>query len=320
MRNYLRYGLTLFFFSQSLIFSFSQSLIFIELNCENLFDTRHDEGKQDEEFTPEGTRRWTRTRYWRKLNAIGQDILSCAEQLPSLVALVEVENDTVMHDLTRRSLLRNAGYEYLMTESPDVRGMNVALLYQPARFRPICYDALEVPTLPDMRPTRQILYVKGETQRGDTLHFFVVHAPSRYGGELETRPYRRQVIDVLSTALDTLMEKNVVVAGDFNDYAESPSMQMLTTTGLLNVSVNATGAEGRAKGTYRYRGEWHSLDHILLSPTLSERLYSIYINDATFLLEPEDIYGGWKPRRTFNGYRYQRGFSDHLPLVLLLHE
>ena len=198
MRNYLRYGLTLFFFSQSLIFSFSQSLIFIELNCENLFDTRHDEGKQDEEFTPEGTRRWTRTRYWRKLNAIGQDILSCAEQLPSLVALVEVENDTVMHDLTRRSLLRNAGYEYLMTESPDVRGMNVALLYQPARFRPICYDALEVPTLPDMRPTRQILYVKGETQRGDTLHFFVVHAPSRYGGELETRPYRRQVIDVLS--------------------------------------------------------------------------------------------------------------------------
>ena len=320
MRNYLRYGLTLFFFSQSLIFSFSQSLIFIELNCENLFDTRHDEGKQDEEFTPEGTRRWTRTRYWRKLNAIGQDILSCAEQLPSLVALVEVENDTVMHDLTRRSLLRNAGYEYLMTESPDVRGMNVALLYQPARFRPICYDALEVPTLPDMRPTRQILYVKGETQRGDTLHFFVVHAPSRYGGELETRPYRRQVIDVLSTALDTLMEKNVVVAGDFNDYAESPSVQMLTTTGLLNVSVNATGAEGRAKGTYRYRGEWHSLDHILLSPTLSERLYSIYINDATFLLEPEDIYGGWKPRRTFNGYRYQRGFSDHLPLVLLLHE
>ncbi|MCR4808353.1 MAG: endonuclease/exonuclease/phosphatase family protein [Prevotella sp.] len=320
MRNYLRYGLTLFFFSQSLIFSFSQSLIFIELNCENLFDTRHDEGKQDEEFTPEGTRRWTRTRYWRKLNAIGQDILSCAEQLPSLVALVEVENDTVMHDLTRRSLLRNAGYEYLMTESPDVRGMNVALLYQPARFRPICYDALEVPTLPDMRPTRQILYVKGETQRGDTLHFFVVHAPSRYGGELETRPYRRQVIDVLSTALDTLMEKNVVVAGDFNDYAESPSMQMLTTTGLLNVSVNATGAEGRAKGTYRYRGEWHSLDHILLSPTLSERLDSIYINDATFLLEPEDIYGGWKPRRTFNGYRYQRGFSDHLPLVLLLHE
>ena len=97
-------------------------------------------------------------------------------------------------------------------------------------------------------------------------------------------------------------------------------MQMLTTTGLLNVSVNATGAEGRAKGTYRYRGEWHSLDHILLSPTLSERLDSIYINDATFLLEPEDIYGGWKPRRTFNGYRYQRGFSDHLPLVLLLHE
>ena len=316
MRTFLLTGLSFIIFHLS--FSPAGAQTFVELNCENLFDIHHDEGKQDVEFTPEGTRRWTRTRYWRKLNAIGQEILSCSEELPTLVALIEVENDSAVHDLTRRSLLRNAGYEYLMTSSPDVRGLDVALLYQPTRFRPVCYECLTVPPLEGMRPTRDILYVQGETQRGDTLHLFIVHAPSRYGGELETRPYRLQVTNVLTTALDTLITKNVLVAGDFNDYADNPSLTALEEAGLLNVSAKATGAAGRAEGTYRYRGEWHSLDHILLSPTLSERMDSIYINDATFLLEPDSTYGGWKPRRTFNGYHYQRGFSDHLPLVLRL--
>ena len=316
MRTFLLTGLSFIIFHLS--FSPAGAQTFVELNCENLFDIHHDEGKQDVEFTPEGTRRWTRTRYWRKLNAIGQEILSCSEELPTLVALIEVENDSAVHDLTRRSLLRNAGYEYLMTSSPDVRGLDVALLYQPTRFRPVCYECLTVPPLEGMRPTRDILYVQGETQRGDTLHLFIVHAPSRYGGELETRPYRLQVTKILTTALDTLITKNVLVAGDFNDYADNPSLTALEEAGLLNVSSKATGAAGRAEGTYRYRGEWHSLDHILLSPTLTERMDSIYINDATFLLEPENTYGGWKPRRTFNGYQYQRGFSDHLPLVLRL--
>ena len=157
MRTLLLPSLSFIIFLLS--FSPVRAQVFVELNCENLFDTRHDEGKQDTEFTPEGPRRWTRSRYWRKLNAIGQEILSCSEQLPDLVALVEVENDTVLHDLTRRSLLRGAGYHYLMTESPDVRGIDVALLYHPARFRPLCFDCLRVTPLPDMRPTRDILYI-----------------------------------------------------------------------------------------------------------------------------------------------------------------
>ena len=136
---------------------------------------------------------------------------------------------------------------------------------------------------------------------------------------METRPHRRQVINILTAALDTLTTKNVIVAGDFNDYADSPSLVTLEEAGLVNISAKAIGAAGRAKGTYRYHGEWQSLDHILLSPTLTERMDTVYINDATFLLEPENNYGGWKPRRTYNGYRYQRGFSDHLPLVLRLH-
>ena len=108
---------------------------FVELNCENLFDCRHDSLKNDTEFLPEGSYRWTPTRYWQKLNRVGQTIISCGEpqiseqpngdsnpqswQLPDLVALCEVENDSVIHDLTKRSLLRNARYEYVMTNSPD---------------------------------------------------------------------------------------------------------------------------------------------------------------------------------------------------------
>ena len=95
MRNWKRCLSLLFLVSHSFFCAFAQSFTFVELNCENAFDTRHDEGKEDEEFTPEGTRRWTRTRYWRKLNGLGQTILSCSDELPDLVALVEVENDSV---------------------------------------------------------------------------------------------------------------------------------------------------------------------------------------------------------------------------------
>ncbi|MCR4602958.1 MAG: endonuclease/exonuclease/phosphatase family protein [Prevotella sp.] len=290
--------------------------VLVELNCENLFDCQHDEGKDDAEFMPDGSRRWTRTRYWRKMNAIGQEILSCSDELPDLVALIEIENDTVLRDLTRRSLLRNAGYQYLMTNSPDVRGLDVALLYQPVCFRPICYDYLEVPPMKNMRPTRDILYVEGENVRGDTLHLFVVHAPSRYNGELETRPFRQQAMNVILAALDSLVGKNIIVVGDFNDYADSPSLLSLSAKGMDIVSRKAKGFNGHAKGTYRYQGEWRSIDHVLVSPALLPRVDSVYINDTPFLLEAETTYGGWKPRRTFQGFRYQRGFSDHLPLVV----
>ena len=294
-------------------------LTFVELNCENLFDCRHDSLKQDTEFTPEGGRHWTRTKYWTKLNHIGQEILSCSDDLPDIVALCEVENDTVIHDLTRRSLLRNAGYEYLMTESPDVRGIDVALLYQPMRFLPLCYDYIEVEPLKGMRPTRDILYVKGVTQKLDTLHLFIVHAPSRYGGEKASRPYRMQVAKTLTRAMEPMRGGNIIVTGDFNDYADSEAMKYLEGCGLTNISHNAKGCHGTAKGTYRYNGEWHSLDHFLLSAPLLPRVKDVYINDAQFLLEEEPVYGGRRPRRSFTGFRYNKnGFSDHLPLVIRL--
>ena len=308
----------LIFHFSFLICADAQRLSLVELNCENLFDCRHDSLKQDHEWTPEGSRRWTPGRYWRKVNSVGQVILSCLDDdIPNLVALVEVENDSVLFDLTRRSLLRGARYDYLMTESPDVRGIDVALLYDPMTFRPICYDVLPIVPLKDMRPTRDVLYVQGQTLKGDTLHVFVVHAPSRYGGERATRPNRRLVAQrVVDAVADLPPAAKVIVVGDFNDYADSPALLFLQQQGLHLVSRDARGRNGRARGTYRYEGRWQSIDHVLVSSTLLPAVSSTYVNDSPFLLEDDKRYGGVKPLRTFNGLRYQRGFSDHLPLVV----
>lgn len=306
----------------------AQQIVFVELNCENLFDTHHDEGKEDFEFLPDGFHHWTAPRYWHKLNTIGQALLATSPDMPDLIALVEVENDSVLIDLTQRSLLRNAGYQYLMTTSNDTRGLDVALLYQPARFRPICYETISVTLPKGTRPTRDILYVKGKCISGDTLHVFVVHAPSRYGGERDTRPYRKQVALTLLAAIDSIRHESyvdaandsiqhaphIVVAGDFNDYDDSPALLLLGQH-LDNVTAQARGANG-ALASYRYQGDWHSLDHVFASPSLSTHVDTAYIADPPFLLEPDDRYGGVKPRRTFIGPRHHGGISDHLPLVV----
>ena len=241
-------------------------LTLVELNCENMFDCQHDSLKDDVEWMPEGKRKWTPARYWRKLNYIGQEILSCQQEgVPDLVALVEVENDSCLFDLTRRSLLRGAGYEYLMTQSPDVRGIDVALLYQPMTFHPLCYDYLDVTPLEGMRPTRDILYVKGETLKGDTLHIFVVHAPSRFGGEKHSRPNRQIVADrVMGVVRQLSAEAKVIIVGDFNDGATDAALRFMENGGMHNITAKATGAHG-AKATYRYQGVWQSIDHVFVS-------------------------------------------------------
>ena len=299
----------------------SSFLTFMELNCENLFDTRHDSLKNDLEFLPEGSYKWTPYRYWAKLNHLGQEIVAQSNPIPDFVAMCEVENDSVMFDLTRRSLLRNAGYEYVMTSSPDERGIDVALLYQPASFALLHSHSIRIKPLPNTRPTRDILYASGLVITGDTLHVFVVHAPSRRGGELASRPYRLHVASQLAEAVDSVYaisrDAKIIIAGDFNDYADSPALQHLYEHHLINITADAQGCHG-AKATYRWHGEWRSLDQILCSPSLAARKQSSVIGDLPFLLEDDEKYGGKKPYRTYLGPRYLGGYSDHLPLVVQL--
>ena len=294
---------------------------FVEYNVENIFDTRHDEGKQDEEFLPDATRHWTEKRSWKKLDRIGKSILSTSEDgIPDLIALCEVENDQTLTDLTKRSLLRNAGYDYVMTQSPDARGVDVALIYSPFSFGLIRSYGLRVDTIPGMKPTRDILYACGQLQSGDTLHVFVVHAPSRFGGEKQTRPNRQLIANRVIDAIRQLpADAKVIVAGDFNDEATDPALRFLEDNGLHNVTAHAQGSHG-AKATYRYQGFWQSIDHVFVSAGLLNSVEHSFINDAPFLLEEDKKYGGVKPLRTYNGYRYQRGFSDHLPLVVRLRD
>jgi len=180
-------------------------------------------------------------------------------------------------------------------------------------------SSLRVEPLDDMRPTRDILYVSGLVRGGDTLHVFVVHAPSRYGGRKRTEPHRMAVVKRLEQALDSLRAAaatpKIIVAGDFNDYADSPPLSLLSAGGMFNVSAGAAGGNG-AKASYKYKGEWRSIDHILISRGMRPQVESCAVCDAPFLLEDDERYGGVKPRRTSNGYRYQNGYSDHLPLVL----
>ena len=235
-----------------------------------------------------------------------------------MVALCEVENDSVVRDLTKRSMLRNAGYEYLITQSPDLRGIDVALLYAPTSFRLIRSYALRVKPLPGMRPTRDILYACGEIISGDTLHVFVVHAPSRFGGERQTRPNRRVVGERLMTSIDSIRSLHpnprIIVAGDFNDGDNDALLTYLHGQRLHNISEGAMGHHG-AKATYKYQGRWENIDHILVSSAMVRSFQEVYVHDPEFLTEEDSKYGGIQPHRNYNGMRYQRGLSDHLPLV-----
>ena len=306
----------------------SSFLTFVELNCENIFDTAHDSLKNDYEYLPESKYQWTPTRYWHKLDQISQELIALGDtycdkkqrsgQVPDFVALCEIENDTVMRDLTKRSLLRNAGYEYVMTSSPDERGIDVALMYQPVSFRLLNTHSIRIKQLPNTRPTRDILYASGILTSDDTLHVFVVHAPSRRGGEVASRPYRLQVASQLGAAVDSLYALNkqakILIAGDFNDYHDSPALDSLYRHSLTNISAKVEGTNG-AKGTYRYHGEWNSLDQILCSPSLLKKKKMCQVGDLSFLLVEDEKYGGKMPFRTYQGPKYLGGYSDHLPLV-----
>lgn len=298
-----------------------------ELNCENLFDCKDDSLKADEAFLPAGANRWTPKRYWKKLNNIAREIISLGEgddgsaAIPDLVGLCEVENDSVLYDLTHRSLLRNAKYDYLITNSPDLRGIDVALLYSPMTFGIIDTYSIRIPSKKDMRPTRDILYVKGRAASSDTLHVFVVHAPSRSGGEIETRKNRVLVATTLCESIDSIQmaspRQKIIVMGDFNDYTGDKSLKIIEKHGMTEVSASAKGKNG-AKGTYKFDGEWRSLDHIFVSEALLENVVDCSIADREFLLEEDTIDKGVRPRRNYVGPLWMDGFSDHLPLVMPL--
>lgn len=319
----------------------NQRLRIMEYNVENLFDTLHAEGKADYEFTPQSKRRWNTPRYWSKQVKLSKVIAAVGGLTPpDLVALIEVENDTVVNHLINRTKLWRLGYQYICTQSADTRGLNVALLYLPHRFRPIITHTLRIPpTSHKLAFTRDVLHVAGELTTGDTLDLLICHFPSRRNGKLSER-YRNQVAQNVRRYTDSLMTKRqnpaIILTGDFNTWYPEDCLklhfgvQLLETNNIqphtLYILSHQLQATHNIRGTYKFRGEWNQLDHFivngaLLQPPSHSRALHIQkkacrIADFKFLLQHERNGEGVRPRRSFLGNFYQGGYSDHLPLVL----
>ncbi len=309
-------------------------------NVENLFDTCHDAGFDDYEFLPDGKRRWNSGRYWGKQDRLCRVIAMAGGEAPvDLVGLCEVENDSVLRDLTERTRLRRLGYKYEVTHSLDVRGLDVALLYQPRRFRVLSSNGLTVP--PDKaygRPTRDILHVSGLLQSGDTLDVFVCHLPSRRGGAKAVEDFRSSAAQFLRQKADSVLRQRqrpaLVLMGDFNDAATDRSLDKGFGVRLLPPGGEAAhpsefyalSADLRTEcgvcGTYKYRGEWNRLDQMIVSGALLTPSAPYFVHRGTSrnfapyaLLQSDKTHGGHRPHPTFQGPLYVSGFSDHLPLV-----
>lgn len=327
----------------------------VEYNVENLFDTLHDVGYNDNEFLPEGSRRWDSARYWGKLGRLCRVITAAGGEAPAdLVGLCEVENDTVVHHLVRRTMLHRLGYEFVMTHSADSRGLDVALLYQPLRFCPLTVNSLRIPfSASSERPTRDILHVSGLLPTSDTLDVFVCHLPSRRGGARQTEAYRQRACRLLRAAVDSIATLRhsplVLIMGDMNDEPQDASLRKVlraevvkheevkadhsaqgyagwergdSTLALYNLTAGVKG-EGGIEGTYMYRGRWNRLDHIIVSGTLLDATSPLQVSPSSarvlalpMLLEEQGQGSAVRPRRTFQGPIYRGGVSDHLPLVL----
>lgn len=285
------------------------SLVAMFWNVENLFDPFDDPLKNDDEYTASSVRHWTWKRFEAKRDGIAQTIAAAGDvwgELPALVGLAEVENRMVVSQLVRKTWLEECGYGFIHRESPDVRGIDVALLYRKDRFRVAGVDSLRIPSV----TTRDILYVKLAEQT-DLLHVFVVHLPSKRGGARASDDRRAAALSVLEHAVDSLLQadsrQRIVVMGDFNDTD-------CTVQGLSAVPNDTLPyAFPRVPGSLKYHGRWEQIDHFFVSPAV-DAVMRIFA--APFLLEPDKTWLGVKPRRTYIGPRYNGGLSDHLPVIL----
>lgn len=308
-------------------------------NVENLFDTVDDSLKNDEEFLPEGERFWNKYKYYTKLNNIYKVIIAVGGwNPPAIVGLCEIENGKVINDLVNNTPLNKFEYKIIHEESPDRRGIDVGLLYRKELFHPISHEAIPInfPNKPESK-TRDILYVKGIANKIDTLNIFINHWPSRWGGQLESEERRIFVASVLKAKTDSIFnsnpKSNIIITGDFNDYPNNKSIknilnalqnfEKIENNQLYNLSSNLNKSTNI--GTHKYQGEWGVLDQVIVSGHLLNNqnkvftsLNDIKIFNADFLLEPDEGYYGFKPKRTFIGYKYNAGFSDHLPTYLIL--
>jgi hypothetical protein len=314
-----------------------QNVRIVFYNLENLYDPHTDSLKQDKEFTSGGLKHWTFTRYFMKLNHVAKTFMAIGGwEPPAIIGICEVENRYVMNSMIFNTPLKKYKYKFIHYDSPDSRGIDVAMLYRPCIFRVLCSKNIRIQIPSDTSwHTRDILYVKGILLGNDTVHFFVNHWPSRLGGFTESVPKRKTVAQALRFALDTLQRKQhfpqVIIMGDFNDDPDQPAISEVLRAVNFSTSTKSDSLVNMMLslmydvtiGTEKYQGKWSILDQFIVSGNLllgkgnlRTKLDAVHIFQSPFLMEEDDRYLGAKPFRTYSGPRYTGGFSDHLPVYM----
>lgn len=305
------------------------SLVIGFYNVENLFDTTNDPTKNDEDFTPQGKLQWDDARYQTKLQHIAQVMDSLPGALPVAMGVCEIENRAVLEDLIRQPLLASGQYGIVHQDSPDERGIDVALLYRKdlAQVQSSEFITVALPT-PNDPYTRDILYCVLRI-KGEDLHVFVNHWPSRGGGQAETEINRLEVAQALQRKIaaiaSTQPDAKILLMGDFNDYPSDKSIQSVLQAGSTKPSALYNymhEAASKNEGTHFYKGEWGALDQFMASWSLVESAKGLrapagsqhrFYNDLVLFKDKE---GQSRPNRTYVGDSYKAGYSDHLAIYL----
>ncbi len=307
-------------------------------NMENLYDIENDSLKNDDAFTPEGDNHWSKYRYWKKINNMAKVISTIGGwEAPEILGLCEVENMKVVKDLIYSAPLKKSKYRIVHYDSPDNRGIDVALIYRYQKFQVLNSRPITVTfeNEPDSK-TRDILYVTGIiTASKDTVHVFVNHWPSRYGGYAATIEKRNRAADIVRQQVDSIHlanpTANIIIMGDLNDYPSDfslvdhlkakPDTENSSPSDLINLMYPIHKA-GKF-GSHKYQAHWGVLDQIIVSQPLLMRKKGLRVAKegavvfrADFLLVPDDTYLGVKNNRTFIGSKYNGGYSDHLPVFV----
>ena len=289
------------------------SLLVMFWNVENFFDwTDQGTGESDREFSSYGERRWTKSRFYAKCDAVAKTFMWTADRygrMPDVIGLAEVENRGVLTKLLSSTLLRKFDYGVVHQDSKDRRGIDVALLYRKSS------TTLSSRTFvsPSDISTRDILHARMILQDGREVDFIVNHHPSKYGGAEESAERRLKVMNTLKSLCDSLVSsgsEGIVAMGDFNDVPTAPQFRIMDSL-LVNKGLPL---HEKGKGTIRYEGKWDLIDNFLTSPSL--RTSDMEVLRVPFLMTYEKKYPGEKPLRTYSGPRYLGGVSDHCPITL----
>lgn len=307
-------------------------------NLENLFDTINNNGKYDLEFSPEGSRQWNSEKYWSKINNLAYCISKMTTQTtpmgPAVIGVSEIENKSVLDDLVRAEAIRNWHLQVVHHDSPDRRGVDVGLLYNPRLFKvvDVTNHTLFIPGYESFR-TRDQMCVTG-VLGGDTVSVIVNHWPSRLGGQERSSYLREAAADLSKHIADSLWairpNQGVIIMGDLNDDPQDRScalslgakkeMKGVAPHGFYNPWWSMLD---KGIGTLAYKGQWNLFDQIIISGTLLKQnnaplqYWKCQVNNFDFLFDTKGTRQGY-PLRTYSGGSWLDGYSDHFPTEIFL--